>query len=91
MNTRLVLMNAKVYSEMKPQPTLWTARDPGSSAASPVVRYFNASSPAVGGRCGCTAGLLPPRSEMSGTALSPKAVWIRRLAKAQTRATSGCK
>ena len=51
-NSREVLMYASVYSEMKPHPTRCAAGDSGSSAASAAVRYFNPSSPAVGGRRG---------------------------------------
>ncbi len=41
--TRLVLMNANAYSEMKPHPTRWAAGDSSSSATSAAVLYFNPS------------------------------------------------
>ena len=66
MNSREVLMYASVYSEMKPHPTRCAAGDSGSSAASAAVRYFNPSSPAVGGR----RGVLSPGPETSVIALS---------------------
>ena len=50
-NSRLVLMYASVYSEMKPHPT---RRAPGSSAASAAVRTFNPSR-AVPGRAAAPA------------------------------------
>ena len=62
MNSREVLMNASVYSEMKPHPTRCAAGDSGSSAASAAVRYFNPSSPAVGRQ---------PRAAGRGAALRP--------------------
>ena len=40
MNSRLVLMYAKAYREMKPHPTRCAAGGSGSSAAL-AVRYFN--------------------------------------------------
>jgi hypothetical protein len=40
-NSRLVLMYASVYSEMKPHPTRCAPGGPGSSAASAAVRSFN--------------------------------------------------
>ena len=40
-NSRLVLMYANAYSEMKPRPTRCAAGGSGSSAALIAVRYFN--------------------------------------------------
>ena len=53
-NSRLVLMYASVYSEMKPQPTRRAPGGPGSSAASAAVRSFNPSR-AVPGRAAAPA------------------------------------
>src|SRR3989442_12552784 len=41
--TRLVLMNANVYSDMNPHPTLCVTGDSGASAASAAISYFNLS------------------------------------------------
>ena len=71
-NSRLVLMYASVYSEMKRQPTRCAAGDPGSSAASAAVRSINPSSPAAGGRYGRAAGVLPPGPATSGIALASR-------------------
>src|ERR1035438_6468046 len=73
MNNRLVLMNANVYSEMKPHPTRCAAGDSGSSAASAAVRNFIRSNPGVGGSCGSAMGVRPQTRETSGIALSFKA------------------
>jgi len=73
-NSRLVLIYASVYSEMKPQPTRRAAGEPGSSAASAAVRSSNPSSPATEGRYGRAAGVLPPGPETSGIALSSR--WL---------------
>jgi hypothetical protein len=70
MNNRLVLMNANVYSEMKPHPTRCTAGGSGSSTTSAAVRYFNPDSPAAGGRCGGAMGVRPQTGKASGIALS---------------------
>jgi hypothetical protein len=58
-NSRLVLMNAKVYSEMNPHPIRLASADSCSSPASATVRYSNPSSPAVAGRFGWALGVLP--------------------------------
>jgi hypothetical protein len=58
-NSRLVLMNAKVYSEMNPHPIRLASADSYSSPASATVRYSNPSSPAVAGRFGWALGVLP--------------------------------
>jgi hypothetical protein len=68
-NTRLVLMYANVYSEMKPHPTRCAAADSRSSPASAAVRYANPSSPAVEGRCGWALGLLPGTGNVGHCAL----------------------
>ncbi len=65
-------MYASVYTEMKPQPTRRAPRGSGSSAASAAVRYFEPSSPTVGGRYGWAVGVLPPDPETSGIALSSR-------------------
>src|SRR5438132_3791135 len=57
--TRLVLMNANVYRDMNPHPTLCATGDSGASAASAAISYFNPS-PAASSirRChpGCHLG-----------------------------------
>ena len=58
-NSREVLMYASVYSEIKPHPTRCAAGEEGSRAASVAVGYFNSSSPAVAGRYGWAAEVLP--------------------------------
>ena len=71
-NSRLVLMNANVYSEMKPHPTRCGAGGSGSSATAAAVRSINPSSPAVAGRYGRAAEVLPPGPETSGITLSSR-------------------
>src|SRR5439155_3394919 len=53
--TRLVLMNANVYSDMNPQPTLCAPGDSSASAASAAISYFNPPTAASSIRChpGC--------------------------------------
>ena len=68
-NSRLVLMYASVYSEMKPHPTRRAPRGSGSSATAAAVRSCHPSSAAEGGRYGGAAGALPPGPETSGIAL----------------------
>ena len=70
MNNRLVLMNANVYSEMKPHPTRCATGGSGSSATSDAVPYFHPDSPAVAGRCGWAMGVRPQTRKTSGIALS---------------------
>src|SRR5256884_6513733 len=41
--TRLVLMNANVYSDMNPHPILCATGDSGASTASAAISYFNPS------------------------------------------------
>ena len=76
-NISEVLMYASVYSATKPHPTRWAAGDPGSSAASAAVRYFNPSSPAVGGRRGW-AGRPSPGPGTSGIASPSRRTRHRR-------------
>jgi hypothetical protein len=60
-NSRLVLMNAKVYSEMNPHPIRLASADSCSSPASATVRYSNPSSqPGGGGQIRVGAGSAPP-------------------------------
>ena len=79
MNNRLVLMNANVYSEMKPHPTRCSAGGSGSRATSAAVRCFNPDSPAVRGRCGWAMGVRPQTRKTSGIALSLRRSRARRL------------
>ena len=69
-NSRLVLMYASVYREMKPHPT-GTPRVRGAPAqASAAVWYVSPSSPAAGIRYGGAAGALPLGPETSGIGIS---------------------
>jgi hypothetical protein len=73
-NSRLVLINANVYSEIKPHPTRCAAGEEGSSAASAAVRYFNPANPAVAGRYGWAAEVLP-RARKRQALRSPQDGW----------------
>src|SRR5438132_14403714 len=48
--SRLVLMNANVYREMKPHPTRCSPTAPNSGPALAAIRYFNLDPAAVGAR-----------------------------------------
>ena len=59
-NSRLVLMYASVYSEMKPHPTLRAAGEEGSSAASAAVRLPTAPADCLGILIRCPGGTHSP-------------------------------
>src|SRR3989442_2051196 len=58
--TRLTLMNANVYRDMNPHPTLYAMVDSGASTASAAVSYFNPSTePSSIRRCHPARDLCP--------------------------------
>ncbi len=68
MNTRQVLMYARVYSEMNRHPTRLAAGGPGPIAPPAAVGYGQASSPTVGGSRRSLVAGRPPGPGTSGIA-----------------------
>jgi hypothetical protein len=59
-NSRLVLMNAKVYSEMNPHPLRLASADSCSNPASATVPVLESVQPGGGGQIRVGAGSAPP-------------------------------